>query len=495
MSDETNAGPEMVASQEPEETIHEAVERLAALPHVEYAQRRKAEADALGIRTTDLDKAVKQAQPKQADEQQGRPLELEAPAPWDEPVDPVATLDEVQATLRRFVVADSPTRQAATLWAAFTHFIDVVKVAPIANITAPERNCGKSTLLGCLYRLSRCPLKADNISPSSIFRVIEHAQPTLLIDEVDGFLRDNEAGRNILNSGHEPDGCVIRNVGEDHEPHSFRTFGAKALCGIGSIQATLESRSIRLELRRKLPDEQAENLKFSDDAQWWTLQRKLARLAEDQGDAVRRAGEIPVPGLSNRAADNWQPLIAIADAVGGHWPDTARNAAHQLENLEAESPEIGAELLADVKAVLDRRKVSQIFTQDLLQELLTDGEAPWATWNRGKELSARQLSRMLKPYGGKSATIRIGNETQKGYRRADLEDALKRYLPDPPAQSVTPSQVAHGAGFSDSQSVTPDTDVTDQRSPEPLSPNGCDTVTDRDPLHGDEDDDIDVEAF
>lgn len=483
---------ELIKPETPTESMEEAVQRLATVTPMAYDQCRQAEAKRLGVRIATLDQEVRNARPASTDNEQGRTLTLEPPDPWPDAVDGVAVLDEVQAMLARFVVADSPTLHAATIWAAFTHFIDSVKVAPIANITAPEKNCGKSTLLGCFARLTQCPMKTDSISPAAIFRIMDMYRPTLLIDEVDAFLKDNESARNILNSGHEPNGHVIRVVGDGHEPRQFRTFGAKALCGIGSIQSTLQSRSIRLELRRKLPKEQAENLKFSDALEWQTLQRKLARLATDHSATVRKAGPCSLSGLSNRAGDNWQPLIAIADAVGGHWTKTIRAAAWQLESLETESPEIGCELLADVQAVFDDRRVSRIRSRDLLYALLNDDESPWPTWNRGKPLSARQLARMLKPYGGVSRDLRIGTSVQKGYKREDLDESFTRYLTATPDISATPLQSPYDAACSDIESATPLDLVADKESPEPLRPNACSSVADKNTPQGQRDD---VEVF
>ena len=51
------------------------------------------------------------------------------------------------------------------------------------------------------------------------------------------------------------------------------------------------------------------------------------RLAQDLGDDLAFAEPSIPSALGDRAADNWRPLLAIADAVGGHWPETARQAA------------------------------------------------------------------------------------------------------------------------------------------------------------------------
>ena len=85
--------------------------------------------------------------------------------PWPEPVDGADLLDDVTHALARHVIADKETLRAAALWAAFTWLVDVVQVAPIANITAPEKRCGKSILLTALGKLANRPLQVSNIAP------------------------------------------------------------------------------------------------------------------------------------------------------------------------------------------------------------------------------------------------------------------------------------------------------------------------------------------
>jgi len=64
-----------------------------------------------------------------------------------------------------------------------TWFIDVVRVAPLAVITSPEKRCGKTLLLSLMGRLVARAITASNISPAALFRTIDAWQPTLLIDE------------------------------------------------------------------------------------------------------------------------------------------------------------------------------------------------------------------------------------------------------------------------------------------------------------------------
>jgi len=60
--------------------------------------------------------------------------------------------------------------------------------------------------------------------------------------------------------------------------------------------------------------------------------------------------------------------------------------------------------------------------------LCDDEESPWATWNRGKPIQPRQLSRKLAEFGIKSKDVRQGYEVKKGYHLEQFADAFERYL-------------------------------------------------------------------
>jgi len=106
--------------------------------------------------------------------------------------------------------------------------------------------------------------------------------PTLLIDEADSFLKDNEELRGAINSDHTRQSAyVIRCVGDDHEPCQFSTWGAKAISGIGQLADTLMDRSVVLTLRRKLPTESVQRLRHADQSLFCVLASKLARFSSD----------------------------------------------------------------------------------------------------------------------------------------------------------------------------------------------------------------------
>jgi hypothetical protein len=365
--------------------------------------------------------------------------------------------------------------------------IDAAYVSPTFMVKSPEMRCGKSTVLTLLHRTGPRTAFAANISAASVYRYIEACHPTLLIDEADTFARDDEALRGILNSGHTRDTAfVIRCEGDDNTPKEFSTWGPKAIAAIGKLAGTLRDRSIILNMKRKKPDERVAKLRAQDSEAFVTLRRKAARWAGDNLEALKDAKpEIP-KALNDRAQDNWEPLLAIADLAGGDWPHMARAAALSLSSAaEAEDDSLRVQLLADTAAVFTALESERLFSKKLIAELVADETKPWSTFKNGKPITERQLADRMADFKIKPTTLRIGDGRAKGYLRADFEDALARYVL--PAQGfssvtgVTPNSVNDLKAKS---SVTPDLFVTDENVSNPLELHNCHGVTDEKPLTG-----------
>ena len=108
----------------------------------------------------------------------------------------------------------------------------------------------------------------------------------------------------------------------------------------------------------------------------------------------------PMPqGVTDRPAEIWEPLLAIADTSGGHWPDTARKACrHFVFDAGPQMTSIGIRLLADLQEVFTRAGTDRITTADILTALGELEESPWADLH-GKPLDSRRLSKELARYG------------------------------------------------------------------------------------------------
>jgi len=453
--------------------------RLASLNPIEYEQQRSNAAKALGMRASALDKIVKGIQADQDEQASGSDI-FDPVKAWDEPVNGAALLDDIVAAVNRHIVCEAPTANATALWIAFTWCINAMQIAPIACITAPEKRCGKTQLLSLIGELCYQPMPASNISTAALFRSIEKWQPTLLIDEADTFLKDNEELRGVINAGHSRrNAYVIRTTGDDHEPTRFNVWGAKAISGIGHLSETIKDRSILLELRRKVQGEERERLRHANPATFDTIRRKLARWSMDNLDALADARPALPDALNDRAQDNWESLLAIADAVGDHWPKTARHSALAISGIEEHAPSINEELLSDIKAVFDRTRQSRIFSTDLLEYLCADEETAWATWNKGRPMTARQLGKKLDSFNIKPENIRSGGVVRKGYGLDSFKEAFKRYLPEKGNLSATPLQNSNINGLGANLSATQSNTVADKNSEKPIQNKACSGVADR----------------
>jgi putative DNA primase/helicase len=435
------------------------IERLAALPAFDYAREEKAAADRLDLSVTWLRQFVKRRQAEILSEAaggtlsdtsgQGRALNPPNPEPWPDAINGAALLSGIVQEIERYMVMEPGAAETVALWVIHTHALDAFGISPRLSITSPRPGCGKTTLLDVLQRLVLKPLLAANVSPPAVFRSVEFARPTLLIDEADTFLKDNQELRGVLNSGHRRGGNVVRIVGDNMEPREFSTFSPAAIAMIGKLPGTLADRSVAITLKRKRPDELVEHFRFERTEPLDRLARMCARWAADNMGPLKKADPEVPPNLFNRTADNWRPLLAIADLAGGEWPERARTIAAAAVDSDQQK-RVG--LLSDIRDVFDAKDGDRIKSADLVAALAAMEGHPWAEFGKsGKPLSPNALAYMLADDHIKPKPIRFGpgpKDTAKGYERGQFEDAFARYLPQLPYATVTPSQPAEILGFS-----------------------------------------------
>jgi putative DNA primase/helicase len=464
--------------------------RLAVLPEIAYGRERKQAAEKLNLPVFWLDRLVRKkrtdiaaAAPREAGDGaggQGRAIKLLQPDPWPEPVDGAALLSGLAQAIKRHMVMEPGAAESIALWVVHTHALDAFGITPRLAITSPRPQCGKTTLLDLLFHLVLRPIQAVNVSAASVFRVVEVALPTLLVDEADTFLPNNDELRGVLNSGHRRGGSVIRVVGEAMEVREFSTWAPAAIAMIGTLPGTLADRSVAIALKRKRADETVESFRYDQTNHLDCLARMCARWGADNIELLRAADPAVPENLYNRAADNWRPLLAIADAAGAEWPAAARKIAAATVDAD-QVKRIG--LLADIRAVFDTKGVDRLKSADLAAALAEMEGHPWAEHGKtGKPLSVNGLARMLAGDRISPNTIRFGlradDNTAKGYLREQFEDAFTRYLPLPPIATVTPSPAQDFCGFQpDSQPSPVNTGYGSEDTQNPLFSAAGDGVT------------------
>lgn len=400
-----------------------------------------------------------------------------AEAPEIEPLPPesiAGLLEQALDFLDRYVVLPADAdRYAVALWLAHTWGLDGAHCTPYLMILSPERRSGKTRLQETVELLAARPWRVTGASEAAVFRKIEQSRPTLLLDEIDAIFGSHsertEPLRAILNAGNRPGAAVARVVGEGHEVRDFSVFGAKALAGIDKghlIPDTIRDRSIAITMQRKTAAEPVERFRFRvADAEAEPIREGLERWAAGAVDLLLAADPELPHELDDRAAEAWEPLLAIADMAGGDWPERARAAALVLSS-DGDRDEVttGTLLLGAIREAFGEG--DRITTTDLLTTINADEELPFGGWRDGKGIDGRRLARLLKPYGIRPRTIRIGDHTEKGYLRESFSEPWTRWLPTctEPSQQSQPSQ---GNGTvtekpHDQANVTDVTAVTDK---------------------------------
>jgi putative DNA primase/helicase len=351
----------------------------------------------------------------------------EDPEPWSEHVEVADLLNEIVSEISRYLALPDGAAAATALWVVFSHLHDNAPVSPLLTISSPVKRCGKTTLMTLLTELVPRPLPASNVSAAAVFRIVEAWHPTLLVDEADSFLRDREELRGILNSGHTPAmAFVVRCDGDDHEPRRFSTWCGKVLALIGQPPDTLADRSVVIPMRRRAPGEHTDRLR-TDRLDLMHLKQMAARWALDHPDVLRDDPAMP-ESLNDRAADNWRPLLAIADSAGGSWPERARRTAVMLTTGGEDDGATGTVLLGDLKKIFEERDAGRLSSAEIIEALVKMEERPWPEWRRGKPLTQRGLARLLVPFDIRPKQLWAGGKKTRGYGPDDFKDAWARYV-------------------------------------------------------------------
>ena len=355
------------------------------------------------------------------------------------------TLDATLAFLRGYVVFPLPEQaDAVALWVGHTWVYDQFDTTPYLAIQSPEKRSGKSRLMECAGQLVRQSVPMAGASLAALFRIIDERHPTLLLDEADTIFNkkgsdSTEDVRGLLNNGYRRGVPFFRVVGDGKKMRveSFDVFCPKAIASIRGLPDTVQDRSIVIALKRRARSEAVGRFRLRHAErealpirEWWEALAAELLLPD----------EVDVPDeLDDRAADSWEPLIALAGAAGDEWTARARHAAIVLSGAgEVEDDTLPIRLLAGIHAVFVDKAADRIPTSELLDALRADDEAPWDDWH-GRGLRAEGLAYLLRPYGIRSHQMKIAGVNVRGFDRDQFTDAFDRYLPSPTLSTRYPA--------------------------------------------------------
>jgi hypothetical protein len=342
--------------------------------------------------------------------------------------------------LEEHIAVTADERIAIALWLLHTWIFDRFQITPRLALMSPVRGCGKTTLLSLIELLIYEGERIDSVSAAAIYHQLDRRPRTVwLVDEADNLdLFHNNVLRSVFNSGHRRGGGVSRFVAG--WPRRYPTFAPMAVAAIGMLPLPLMHRSIVINMHRSSAE--LKRLDQTDRAFAWTREAirdwvETAQLAPDP--------KMP-PELRNRAADNWRPLLSIADAF--EFGETARLAAVAL-SAERPDEDPGVTLLMDIRDIFQALGIDRIPSSVLVDALTTVDHGIWHEWRglrddrQPRKLTQSELSRLLRPFRIGPKTIwkphrRPGDKSSRGYMRSQFEAAWAAYCP----ASDTPTQAS-----------------------------------------------------
>ena len=352
-----------------------------------------------------------------------------------------ALLSDLRDLINRYVVLPDMAAETLALWVVHTHAFTLREVTTYIGVVSPEKRCGKTTLLDLLRSLAHEAVAAANISPPALFRVIEEEQPTLIIDEADTFLQNRDEMAGILNAGYRKGNSYVVRVGDGKlrkgaagsskagsQLARYSCWCPKVMAAIGHLPDTLADRCIVITMQRKMPGEKCERLRELDATEY---RQRCADFVRGHSEAIGPARpEIPSK-LNDRAADIWEPLLAIADLAGGGWPELARQAAEKLSTAYDDDVAPIGYLVQDIRNWLVAQDLDRIFCRNLVDALNAVHDRPWEDLRRGRKINEWWLGRLLSGLGVQSKAMRVNDTVAKGYTLTDIEAAFRRYVPNP----------------------------------------------------------------
>lgn len=354
-------------------------------------------------------------------------------------------LDDALLFLRRyFHFPDDEAAWVHALYAAYTWRWDAFMNAPRLVIDSPEGGSGKSTLGERITgALCRALLYSADSTAAGVYQALDQ-YVTVALDELDEVFRSpkpDEHARaliSLINNGFDKGG-VVRRGGERGKPLVYPAFRPMILMGNSQgkdgarffvhLPAPTQSRCIRTTvIKAKRPAGRTGTTSWRTDcnATVDSLRTWIESAELDPEPGVPHADR-----MDDRSVDKWRPLVSVAMAAGGPWPE--RVAACIEQSLGD-----GAATVPVRRIVADTHRACQ--TDPLLSRATNPYGVAVATLTRG-------LTELGKPWDGSGPYDRLTDDrlrdllrdyrvvTKKTHggnmrlRWADLEAMWAAYLP------------------------------------------------------------------
>jgi hypothetical protein len=331
---------------------------------------------------------------------------------------------------------ESAPGTVATLacWTILTYAYPAWDAVPYLNIGGPLGS-GKTRVIDVLGRVAFRPLTTSNVTAPTLFRTLHASGGTLLCDEAERLKQstpDQQELQSVLLAGYRRGGTATRLEPLPEggfRPVRFEVYGPKVLACIANLPPALNSRCIPITMFRSASDSPKPSRRLdSDEPTWQSIRDDLHVIALEYGpewmNAANRSDVVP-PGVSGRAYELWQPILAVAawlDGLGatGLLEILKKHALATLAAMKDDAVPEADEILLEVltKKIQNGEKPT---TKELLDEAANCDPTTFKMWHP-KTVSAR-----LSSYGIKTPKKLNGKREYRDVTTARLKEIQDRY--------------------------------------------------------------------
>jgi len=351
-----------------------------------------------------------------------------------QPVDGQQMLSLVSAFIHQYLVCTEDQLAILALWVLHTHCFLNAAVTPYLHISSRERESGKTLCIELLSLLCMGPWLTSGFTPAILLRKLQDEQYfTVLLDDCDSVFAHSKSVviLGLLNRGFGREGAYSIPASESGgmTVAEVEVFCPKAFAGMRPLPSSIQGFCIPMKLEPKEFGAPVKRFNMEEAREageplalslyQWSVENK------DQLEAAASYRENQLPQeLSPRQQDCAEPLLQLADIIGGEWPARARRAlVHLYAADDEEEASFFDDLLLDIRdAFASKGDPAHIPTGYTLAYLHGLSGRPWNTWRPDdKPMDALDLARILSVKGIRSCNKRVAlNQVVKGYRRKDF---------------------------------------------------------------------------
>lgn len=359
-----------------------------------------------------------------------------AVVPWLDPVDAGAMFAAARGVLGRYLAEPATTLDALVLWALHAWCVRACgdahapfEISPRLVLAANDARADHARALRLIGWLTPSPLIVARTVAAHAVRALAAEQPTLLIDDVAGGMLYRRDMRTLIAAGAQRDGLFLGAATKRNRSGRMACLAPTAIATAAVLTDDLRVRAIVVAMA-PAPASRARTALGDAPDDVLVLRAQMQAFAAATPVDLSMAEALMPRAFGTAARENWAPLVAVAQAIGGL---CARGAIAAAQTLQAGDPAPASNLalLADIRALVPMGEGAGPTTAQMIERLTADVERPWAAMRRGRKLDARELADRLRTFGVRPATLRLGDDVfARGYRREDLRDAFDRYLTD-----------------------------------------------------------------